>query len=186
MPSEHLRIRLQRIIQERAISYGDFKLASGKNSKYYINSKQFLLNSEAAALLSMLLFQYTEHLDIQAAGGLEMGAVPLATACAIGYRDECKKMEGFYVRKEAKDHGTQSRIEGHIPSGGKVVILDDVMTTGGSACSAVHVVEAAGFKVVGVVCVIDRLQGARKMFEPNYVYHSIFTVRDFGIEPDKE
>ena len=87
------------------------------------------------------------------------------------------------MRKQAKGHGSQGHIEGVLPAGARVVVVDDVLTTGGSALQAVQEVERAGAHVVAVVCIVDRLEGARAAFAPKYEFRSIFTIRDFGIEP---
>ncbi len=175
------RHRLLELFTSRAVSFGKFTLASGKESTYYINSKKALFHSEAIALLGEAMFDLTRDLDIEAVGGLEVGAIPLAAACVMHYHLQGRSMEGFFVRKRAKDHGSQERIEGVLPPGARVAILDDVLTTGGSALQAVHEVEA-GATVIAVVCIVDRLEGAREVFL-RYAYRPIFTIRDFGIDP---
>jgi orotate phosphoribosyltransferase len=177
------RQRLLELFKARAVSFGRFTLASGKESTYYINSKKALFHSEAVALLAEALYDLTHDLDIQAVGGLEVGAIPMATATVLRYHQAGRELEGFFVRKQAKAHGSQERIEGVLPPGARVAIVDDVLTTGGSALQAVQEVERAGGKVVVVVCIVDRLEGAREVFAPKYEYRPIFTIRDFGIEP---
>jgi orotate phosphoribosyltransferase len=181
--SEASRRRLLELFQSRAVSFGRFKLASGKESTYYINSKKALFHSESIALLGEALWDLTHDLDIQAVGGLEVGAIPMATATVLHYHRQGRTLEGFFVRKQAKGHGSQERIEGVLPPGARVAIVDDVLTTGGSALQAVQEVECAGGRVVAVVCIVDRLEGAREVFAPKYEYRPIFTIRDFGIEP---
>src|SRR5205823_11612380 len=129
------------------------------------------------------LFETTKDLNIQAIGGLEVGALPLAAAAVIRYHDAGREVEGFFVRKQTKDHGSKERVEGVLEPGWRVAIVDDVLTTGGSALEAVREVEARGAEVVAVVCIVDRLQGAREAFGPRYRYTPLFTIRDFGIEP---
>jgi orotate phosphoribosyltransferase len=176
------RQRLLDLFRDRAFTFGQFTLASGKQSSYYVNSKKALFHSEAASLLGEALYELTCDLDVAAVGGLEVGAIPLATACVMRYHQEGRQMEGFFVRKEAKDHGSRERIEGVLPPGARVAILDDVLTTGSSASQAVQAVERAGATVVAVVCIVDRLEGARELFAPRYVYRPLFTIRDFGVE----
>src|SRR4051794_17949097 len=147
------RQRLLDLFRERAFSFGKFTLASGKESTYYVNSKKALFHSEAASLLGEAMFELTSDLDIQAVGGLEVGAIPLAAACVIHYHRHGRVMEGFFVRKQAKGHGSQERVEGVLPSGARVAILDDVLTTGGSALQAAQAVEQAGGTVAAVVCI---------------------------------
>ena len=181
--SEASRRRLLELFQSRAVSFGRFALASGKESTYYINSKKALFHSESIALLGEALWDLTHDLDIQAVGGLEVGAIPMATATVLHYHRQGRALEGFFVRKQAKGHGSQERIEGVLPVGARVAIVDDVLTTGGSALQAVQEVERAGSRVVAIVCIVDRLEGAREVFAPKYEYRPIFTIRDFGIEP---
>jgi orotate phosphoribosyltransferase len=177
------RQRLLDLFKARAVAFGQFTLASGKTSTYYINSKKAFFHSECAALLGEALHDLTADLDVGALGGLEVGAIPLTTAAVIHYHRQGRPMEGFFVRKQAKGHGSQERIEGVLPAGARVAIVDDVLTTGGSALQAVEEVEKAGATVVAVVCIVDRLEGAREKFVPRYLYRPIFTIRDLGIEP---
>jgi orotate phosphoribosyltransferase len=181
--SESSRQRLLELFKARAVSFGKFKLASGKDSTYYINSKKALFHSEALSLLADALWDQTRDLDIQAAGGPEVGAIPMTAALVMRYHQEGRTLEGFVVRKQAKAHGSQERIEGVLPPGARVAVVDDVLTTGGSALQAVGEVEKAGACVAAVVCIVDRLEGAREVFAPKYIYRPIFTIRDFGIEP---
>jgi len=178
-----VRARLLELFKARAVSFGRFTLASGKESTYYINSKKALFNSEVIGLLGEVLWQMTRDLNEQALGGLEVGAIPMTTAAGVRYHQEGRRLEGFFVRKQAKGHGSQERIEGVLPPGARVAILDDVLTTGGSALQAVQAVEQAGATVVAVVCIVDRLEGAREVFVPRYEYRPLFTIRDFGVEP---
>ncbi len=175
--------RLLELFRSRALKFGKFVLASGKESTYYINSKKALFHSECAALLGDALYETTKDLNIQAIGGLEVGALPLATAAVIRYHDAGRPLEGFFVRKQTKDHGSKERIEGVLEAGWRVAIVDDVLTTGGSALEAVKAVEERGAIVAAVVCIVDRLQGARELFAPKYPFLPLFTIRDFGIEP---
>jgi orotate phosphoribosyltransferase len=181
--SEASRQRLLELFKSRAVSFGRFTLASGKESTYYINSKKALFNSEAVWLLGDLLWDLTKDLDIQAIGGLEVGAIPMATAAVLRYHEQGRALEGFFVRKEAKGHGSRQRVEGMLQAGWRVAVIDDVFTQGGSVLQAIAEVEAAGATVAAVSCIVDRLEGARAKLEPRYAYLPIFTIRDFGIEP---
>ena len=177
------RTRLLELVRTRAFSFGDFTLASGKKSTYYINSKKLLFHSESVSLIAEAFMEQLKDLDIQAVGGLEMGAIPLATACVLHAHLQGRSLEGFVVRKQAKGHGSQERIEGVLSAGARVAIVDDVLTTGGSALQAFEEVTRAGAVVVAVVCIVDRLEGAREVFAPKCAYRPLFTIRDFGIDP---
>jgi orotate phosphoribosyltransferase len=182
--NEQSRARLLELYKNRAVSFGRFTLASGKESTYYINSKKVLFNAEAGWLLGEILYDLTSDLNIAAIGGLEIGAIPMATAAALHYHKNGRPMEGFFVRKHTKDHGSQQRVEGAVTKGMRVTVIDDVFTQGGSVMQAVQEVEAIGAEVVAVSCIVDRLEGARERLS-KYRYLPIFTIRDFGIEPPK-
>ena len=175
------RQRLLELFKERAFSFGRFKLASGGESSYYINSKKVLFNGEAILLLGELICESTRDLEFQAIGGLEVGAIPMAAAAVLQYQQTGKNLEGFFVRKQAKGHGSQDLIEGRVNSGDRVVILDDVLTTGESVVKAIEAVESRAAQVLRVICIVDRLQGARERLA-NYDFRPLFTVRDLGVE----
>ncbi|HEX4588985.1 MAG TPA: orotate phosphoribosyltransferase [Gemmataceae bacterium] len=179
---EDVRSRLLELFKARAVAFGDFALASGKRSSYYINSKKILFHGEAIALLGELLYEATRDLDIRAIGGLEVGAIPMATAAVLRYQQAGKTLEGFFVRKQAKGHGSQERLEGLVNPGDRVAVVDDVLTTGESVVQAIEAVEARGAAVVGVVCIVDRLQGTGERLA-KYDFRPLFTIRDLGIEP---
>lgn len=180
-----LRTSLLELFKDRAVQFGEFKLASGKTSHFYIDSKQALFNSEVAWLLGELIWQATSDLDLQAVGGLEVGAIPMATATVMRYHDHGRRLEGFFVRKQPKEHGSQKLVEGRLTPGDRVAVLDDVLTTGGSALKAVKAIEAAGGVVARVVCIVDRLQGARETLT-GYDFRPLFTLNDLGIEVKKD
>jgi orotate phosphoribosyltransferase len=180
---DQARDRLKELYRDRAFAFGSFTLASGKTSSYYINSKKVLFHGEAVALLGELLYQATSDLPIQAVGGLEVGAIPMAAAAAMRYHQHGRSIEGFFVRKEAKGHGAKQRVEGEVKSGDRIAIIDDVLTTGGSVLQAIAEVEKIGATVLRVVCVVDRLQGAREALA-GYDFRPLFTIRDFGIEQE--
>ena len=182
MTPEASRARLLELFKARAFSFGRFKLASGKEGTYYVNSKKAFFNSEVIALLGEALWELTKDLNVQAIGGLEVGAIPMAVAAAHRYHLEGRSLEGFFVRKQVKEHGSQERIEGVLKSGFRVAVVDDVFTSGGSVEQAIREVEKAGAEVVAVSCIVDRLEGARERLAGRYRYLPIFTIRDFGIE----
>ena len=176
-----VRARLLELFKTRAVSFGEFTLASGQKSSYYINSKKVLFHSEAAWLLGEMLWQATQDLSITAVGGLEVGAIPMAAVTVTRYHDHGGTLEGFFVRKQAKGHGSQALIEGDLKPGDRVAVLDDVLTTGESALKAVKAVEAVGAVVARVVSIVDRLQGAHETLA-GYDFRPLFTIRDLGIK----
>jgi orotate phosphoribosyltransferase len=176
------RRRLLELFKSRAVFFGNFTLASGKQSTYYINSKKAIFNAEAVWLLGELIYQMTRTMNLQAIGGPEVGAIPMAAAAAMRYHEQGQFIEAFYVRKQVKAHGSKEMVEGVIKSGDRVVVVDDVLTTAGSVLQAIREVERIGARIAAVICIVDRLEGAREALA-NYNFLPIFTIRDFGIEP---
>jgi orotate phosphoribosyltransferase len=183
-PSPDSRARLLELFKNRAVFFGQFILASGKQSSYYINSKKAIFNAQAVWLLGDVLYHMTKDLDLQAIGGPEVGAIPMACAAAMRYHEQGQNIEAFYVRKQAKSHGTQEMVEGVVRPGDRVAVVDDVLTTGGSVLQAIQEVERLGAKVAVVLCIVDRLEGARDALT-RFEFLPIFTIRDFGIEPQQ-
>lgn len=169
---------------KRAPAGQPFKLASGELSEYFIDGKMTAVSSEGAALIGEVLYEHTKDAAIDAIGGLQVGAVPLATAAVIAYARHGKPIEGFWARDSVKDHGTQKRVEGAINPGMRVAVVDDVFTKGSSTLKAVEAVRDFGCEVVLVIALVDRLRGARKLFQENGVtdFRTVFTIRDFGIK----
>jgi len=182
MSPEVARSRFQELFRSRAMQFGQFTLASGRSSTYYLNSKKILFHAESIALLGQCLYDATHDLAPAAIGGLEVGAIPMATAAALAYHQAGRSIEGFFVRKQAKAHGSQDRLEGLVKAGDTVVVIDDVLTTGESVWQAIQVIEGVGAKVARVVCIVDRLEGAGQKLS-GYDFRPLFTIRDFGIEP---
>jgi orotate phosphoribosyltransferase len=178
--------RLLRLLQERSFKRGTFRLASGAVSDYYIDGKMSQVFSEAAYLIGEVLYERTKDLNLDAIGGLEVGAVPLTTAAVVSYHLHGRTMEGFWVRDRAKDHGTRKLVEGNVKPGARVAIVEDVVTTGGSALKAIEEVRQFGCEVALVVCLVDRLRGAEQAFKEAgaAAYQAVFTIRDFGVEAD--
>jgi orotate phosphoribosyltransferase len=177
------RDRLLQLFKDRAVSFGRFTLASGRESTYYINSKKAIFNSEALSLLGEEIWQRTRDLHVQAVGGPEVGAIPMAAAAALRYHQDGRTLEGFFVRKESKQHGSRDRIEGVLQAGWRVALLEDVVTSGASVMQAITEVELAGAHIAAVISIVDRLEGGQDLLVPRYNYMPIFTIRDFGITP---
>lgn len=164
------RAKLIEIIRERSFQTGqEMKLASGRTSQFYFNMKPTMMHPEGAALIASLILDDVGADGADLIGGLEMGAVPLAASVAAISHSENRPLATFFVRKQVKEHGTQAMIEGLAPdetmTGKRVVVLEDVTTTGGSALKAVDVVRGAGGEVVKVITVVDRLEGAQDAFK---------------------
>jgi orotate phosphoribosyltransferase len=178
----HNRARLLELVKQRALIFRDITLASGQKSTFYIDGKMILMSSESSTLLGDVLYEMTKDLQLDAIGGPEIGALPLATATVIRYHQAGRKLEGFSVRKEVKTHGTQKQIEGKLEAGNRVAIVEDVMTTGGSVVQAIEAVQKAGAKIELVICIVDRLQGARERIEGMALrFASMFTINDLGM-----
>ncbi|EAQ37004.1 orotate phosphoribosyltransferase [Nitrobacter sp. Nb-311A] len=179
----NLRQRAFEIIQTRSFGRGDIKLSSGKSSTFYFDMKPTMLSPEGANVLSELILARLFGRGINYIGGLEMGAVPLISSVSLLSHIKKQPLPGFFVRKEIKKHGTQRLIEG-IPngslSGKKVVILEDVTTSGESAMIAVAAAQAAGALVVMVLSIVDRGEGAVAFYkEKNIEFDSLFTAGEF-------
>lgn len=183
------REALHQLIDKKALKRGDFTLASGKKSTYYIDGKQVTLDALGARLIAegMLDLLTAEDALPAAVGGMSIGADPItgAVITMAGVRDI--PLLGFMVRKEAKGHGTGRFIEGPVEPGMEVAIVEDVVTTGGSSLTAIERVEEFGCQVKKVLAIVDRLQGGEANFrERGYELQCLFTIRDFGIEPPAE
>lgn len=176
------RERLLELIKQRAVIHQEVTLASGQKSSYYIDARSLFLHGPSATLIGEALYELTKDLPMQAIGGPAVGALPLTVAVTMHYDKMGMGMEGFFIRKEAKTHGLQKTVEGVLPVAGKVVIVEDVFTTGGSVMTAIEAVQEAGAKVIAVVGIVDRLQGARERFEALGIqFRTICTIRDLGV-----
>ena len=162
------RARLRDIIHARSFGYGEIKLASGRVSDFYFNLKPTMLDAEGAALLARLTLDALAGEQIDRIGGLEMGAVPIAGAVAQLSFMTGAPVQAFFVRKKPKEHGAKLSIEGLMPGeslrGKRVVIVEDVTTTGGSAIKAIEAVRDAGAEIAFVLSIVDREEGAAEAF----------------------
>lgn len=157
--------RLAEIILERSFKYSDnppFTLASGKLSNYYFNCKPTTLDPEGMNLIGEIIFDMVKDGGITAAGGLTLGADPIANALSVISYQKGKPIKSFIVRKDVKDHGTKSAVEGNVQAGERVLIIDDVITTGGSTITAIEQARKAGLVIDGVITLIDREEGGRE------------------------
>ncbi|MEW4569113.1 orotate phosphoribosyltransferase [Tautonia sp. JC769] len=180
------RDRLIALLKRDALKLGQFTLASGRSSHYYVDGRRVSLSAEGAAIVGAgMLALLAEIPEVEAVGGLTMGADPIvgATLAAAGM-GSIPQLKGFLVRKEAKGHGTGNLVEGPLEPGSTVAILDDVATTGGSSLKAVEAVRAMGCSVARVLVMLDRLEGAADAFARAGVeFRALLTIRDLGVEP---
>jgi orotate phosphoribosyltransferase len=151
--------RLLELIKEKSFKYGDFTLSSGLKSPYYFDGRLTTLWPEGSYLVGKRVFDVVKDAGIDAIGGPTIGADPIVATVALVSHLEGKLIPAFIVRKETKGHGTQRLIEGHLPTGGTVAIVDDVITTGGSIFRAIEAVEVEGCRVGKVIVLLDRNQG---------------------------
>lgn len=176
------RARLYDLIDREAIARGDFILASGKRSSYYIDLRVISLSPEGAYLSALALLDLADEAQVEAVGGPVAAAVPLVGAVAALSFERGRPLPGFMVRKEAKAHGTGKQIEGPLQPGMRVAVIDDTTTSGGSLLGAVEAVQTAGCTVALVATVLDREEGAEALFgERGIPYRSIFSIREFDV-----
>ena len=162
------RERLLRLLVERSIRLGDFVLASGARSSFYLDCRVSTTHAEGQALIGRLGLAALRDAGLHpaAVGGLTMGADPVAYAIAhASWLAGGDPVHAFSVRKEAKAHGTGRRIEGCFAPGQRVVVVEDVITSGGSALRACEAVRAEGGEILGVLALVDREGGGREAVE---------------------
>ena len=159
------RERLLELLRERSLKRGRFKLSSGGTSDYYVDCKMTTLSPEGLNLVGRLIVSRLKELGVRHVGGLTLGADPIASAAAAMSWEEGYPADAFIVRKMVKGHGTRRRIEGPLPEGAEVVVVEDVTTTGRSALEAVDAVELHGCEVVEVITLLDRMEGGKENIE---------------------
>lgn len=176
------RQRLKQLILEKAVKKGEFVLASGQKSDYYINGKLVSLDSEGLALIAEFFLDEIEGENIEAVGGMTIGADPIIGAILTLADQRGLKLDGFLVRKRPKGHGTRGQVEGPVREGARVAMIEDVSTTGGSSRKAIDAVKGLNCEIVKVITLVDRQQGAKENFaEWGYRFVSIFTKDDLGL-----
>ena len=156
---KEMKDRLLELVLEKSFQYAEeprFKLVSGGVSNFYFNCKPAMLDPEGKELIGRLVFAKIKDLQISGIGGLELGSVPISGAVSLISQLEGKPLKEFIVRKEEKDHGIPAKMEGEFAPGEKVVVVDDVITTGGSTIKAIEAVEKLGLIVIKVVVLVDR------------------------------
>ena len=179
-----IRDRLAVILKERALAFGDFTLASGQKSTYFIDGKQATLESEGAYCLARLILAEIAEDEVDAVGGMTLGADPIVGATLAAAAVEGRALRGFIVRKERKERGMTDQVAGPLRDGDRVVMLEDVVTTGGMTLKAIEAVERErDVAIVKVIAMVDRLQGAQAAIEAEgFELVSIFTIEDLGVQ----
>ena len=179
LPRQRERLRdiiaRQSLLQDR-----DFILASGRASNFFFDMKKTMFDPEGASLLADLLFDQIKTEDVDHIGGLETGAIPIVAAlCARSWPE--KPIKAFFVRKEVKGHGTDQRVDGLLERRSRVILFEDVTTTGSSVMQAVRQALQFECTVVKVISIVDRLEGAAENFRAAGIkFEALFTLRDFS------
>ncbi len=177
----YLKQKLKDLLSARSLQRGDFVLASGKHSSFYIDARLTTMSGEGLAVIGALGLERlrARGWSPKAVGGLTLGADPVAYAIAAAAQAQGLPIDAFTVRKQPKTHGTGKRIEGCFAAGAPVVIVEDVITSGGSAQEAIAAVESEGGKVLGVLAVVDREEGGRGVIEgAGYAVETLVTASD--------
>lgn len=180
------RARLLDLLRTHAFARRRVVLASGRESDFFIDCKQIVLSAEGHVLTGAVLFEELSHLaPCVAVAGVELGGCPLASAVAFTSFQRLGPLDAVYVRKDAKDHGSARLLEGNsrLAPGAAVALLEDVVTTGGSTLKAASKLREAGYLVVGVLALVDRLEGGRQAVEAGGLRLVTLFTRDDFIPP---
>jgi orotate phosphoribosyltransferase len=189
---DELKQQLLKVIMDKSFLRGEFILASGAKSNYYLDLRRTTLNPEGCHCVGEIIFGMLKEAGVQAVGGPTLGADPMVAAVADASFRGGKPIPAFIVRKAQKDHGTGRLIEGiDTIEGLDVAIIEDVVTKGGSVAHAIRSAVESRARVKRVICIVDRLQGGGdalialgEELGQDFVYESVFTITDLGIEPD--
>lgn len=178
------RDQLIDLVKRLAIVHGEVTLASGRVADYYVDLRRVTLDGEAAPLVGRVMLELAPEFEFDAVGGLTMGADPVACAMLHAAAASGGRLDAFVVRKEAKGHGLQRRIEGAEVAGRRVLVVEDTSTTGGSPLTAAEALREAGAEVVAVAVVVDRSAGAAEAIEAaGYPYRFALGLEDLGLDP---
>jgi orotate phosphoribosyltransferase len=170
------------LVKAQAIVHGRVTLSSGREADYYVDLRRTTLSGLAAPLVGRVMLELTRDWDFDAVGGLTMGADPIAAAMLHQAAAQGRQLDAFVVRKEAKAHGLQRRIEGPDIAGRRVLVVEDTSTTGGSPLTALAAVREAGAVPVGVATIADRATGAGEKIEAEGVpYRFVYSLEDLGL-----
>ena len=176
-----MKKKLARILLDKSYMEGDFTLTSGRKSDYYFDCRQSSLNPEGAYLIGSIFFEMLKDMDVHAVAGMTMGADPLVTSTSLVAFQNQRNLPALIVRKEAKKHGAGRAIEGlaNVEKGAPVILLEDVVSTGGSVLKACEHVKDAGLSVLGIFCILNREEGGDDAIKnAGYPLHTIFTRRE--------
>lgn len=181
MSGNETRDELLKLVREKAVREGAHTLSSGRKSNYYIDGKQITLDPQGILLVGKTILAMIHGTQANAVGGPTLGADPIAAAVALLSSQTGKPLKAFIVRKEEKKHGTQRKIEGpQLEAGDRVVVVEDVITSGQSVMAAIQEIEKLKCRVVKVICLVDREEGADKLLQP-YNFSPIFTRSELGL-----
>ncbi len=182
-PTSSDRSRLLDLLFKRSYRFSEtksFQLTSGKQTAYYIDCKKVSLDAEGATLIGHDIFDRIKDLPVEGVGGMTLGADPIATAVSVISYINKRPIPAFIVRKEAKEHGSRQQIEGAIKPGARVVVVEDVVTTGGSTLRTLEALKTAGHPVLKVLALVDRLEGGGdRILQEGIAFESLFTLEDF-------
>jgi len=175
------RQKLLSIISRASLMQGrEFRLTSGGSSNFFVDLKKTMLDPEGASLLADLLFDMIKTEKVDCVGGMETGAIPIVASLCLRSWPE-KPIKGFFIRKEAKGHGTDQRVDGLLDRGSRVILFEDVTTTGSSVMRAVDQTRQFQCTILKVITVVDRLEGAEENFrQAGITFEALFTRRDFS------
>jgi orotate phosphoribosyltransferase len=171
------RDQLRQMLLNRSMRFGEFVLSSGATSNYYIDVRKTSLHPEGLRLISRLFYELIEHEEATAIGGLTLGADPLVAGLMTYAAEKGRPLEGFLVRRTSKDHGLRGQVEGNLAGHKRVIILDDVITSGESALIAAEAAESYKAEIARILAVVDREQGASQIFQQKgYLFTSLFSI----------
>jgi orotate phosphoribosyltransferase len=181
------RNRLTELVREHSLRFGDFTLASGKKASFYLDCRCVTLHPQGAVQIAAGMLAWLRGGGFgdfpQAIGGMAIGADPVTAACVYLAGLQNTDLRGFMVRKEAKQHGMGKQVEGPVAEGMSCVVVEDVVTTGGSAIAAIDAVERAGMRVLGVLAVLDRKDGGEAAIAARgHKLHSLLSLADLGVQ----
>jgi len=183
MEIQYDRNRMIQLVNTIAISKGDFTLASGAKATFYLDCRKLTLNPQGLIQISAGMMQLLKQQMPEAVGGMAIGADPITAGIIYQAGLEGVDLKGFIVRKEPKGHGTGRQVEGPVSSGQKVVIVEDVVTTGGSSVKAIQAAREFGLDVQKVIAIVDRQAGGKEAFQEIGVqFESLLTLDDLDVD----